>query len=236
MNRLYISFILLLFSTFKVVAADHDILSWWRYTQEVDFKNKWNFRAEFDARLRFNNFSLNSTLMPRVSINYKIGNSIIVGGGVGLFLIHTESAENFFNKGEFRIFQLFQYNQVVPSLTITQRLMFEERINSNEGIIDLFSDNNNALRIRYRLQFVVPMPTSRINKMSFVVSNEIFYHAWLEDSKHSFDQNRIYLGLRNQLTDVLVLDTAYILMTRNNRRDVTTNHLFFINLTYQLKN
>lgn len=125
---------------------------------------------------------------------------------------------------EYRLWQQISWKRRLPSVSLSSRTRFEERKSL------FFSDW--AYRLRQRLLLNKPLT----NKLSLVISNELFLSinkaSWIITDR--LDQNRAYLGIEQQMSECTYLGVGYM----NQYLSTPTpesNHVLWINWRIDLE-
>ncbi len=109
-----------------------------------------------------------------------------------------------------------------------KQLKFEHRYRAEQR----WTINGHRNRLRYRLQFIVPLNNKKLEKGTVyaVVWNEIFF----TNNAPYFERNRFLLGCGYELTDNLAMQTGFLKQFDYKLNDETGRDFFQIALLYEL--
>lgn len=172
------------------------------------FSDHWGIIA--DAHIRTNGILQdNNFYFIRGGITY-IPNSLvsITAGYAHMWLGPTKEGWNTYSD-ENRIYQQAQLTTKMGNVSILQRIRNEQRW--QEKIVnDLPTDKNRFTdRIRYLVSFNIPVFKKK-TAPSLVISDEILIHFGQEVIYNTFDQNRLFIGIKQSLSPKLSFDFGYM--------------------------
>ena len=182
--------------------------SWFSSNNNFRLNDYWALLV--DLHVRRNDFvSEDSFYFTRIGAAYMPSSKILLASGYAhMWLAPTkESWENFSN--EERIYQQGQYSSKIGEVIVLQRIRNEQRwqqkmINDEWNGEYRFTD-----RVRYLLSFTIPI--SKNKKMPLLVlSDEILIHFGKEVVYNTFDQNRIFIGIKQAISPKLSFDFGYM--------------------------
>ena len=113
--------------------------------------------------------------------------------------------------GENRIYQQLQYATTIGRTTVVQRLRNEQRWQQTVKNDVLTGERSFSNRVRYLVSFTIPVST-RPEIPALVFSDEIalqFGHAVVANT---FDQNRLFTGIKQKLGREWSFDLGYMLL------------------------
>lgn len=163
-----------------------------------------------DVHIRRNNFLKDPSFdFARAGLSYWFNDQLFLAGGYGH--MWTAPAKIDWNTwgNEHRIYQQFQYNGQWGKVLVSHRLRNEQRwqqVIVNDQYAGRFRFSN---RIRYQIGFGFPIfknPQAPI----LVVSDELMIQFGKELVYNTFDQNRIFLGIRQNLGKGFSYDFGYM--------------------------
>lgn len=206
-KKYYLTFItaILFFTTcIQTSAVENDFGSWNTIYLTTPITEK--FKVNLESGFRYLEGDSSNNTIVRPSLGYELKKGLGLWLGYGYF--------DYDRLGDFlenRIWQQIQYDKEFSKLLLTTRFRLEERF-FTETDIDDFSFGG-----RYLLRLMFPL--KKINKkLSFVLSNEIFFNfndAVLEILSDGYNQNRAFVGLNYKLNDHVMLEAGYQLQHLN---------------------
>jgi hypothetical protein len=215
-NIIFISFYLLIFfvslkSTFaqsKPKEVNTQSQSWFSINSTTRLSNHWGFIA--DAHMRRNNFVADpSFYFLRGAVNYWINDNVTFAAGYGrMWLAPTTPGWKTFAI-EDRIYLQLQSTSKIGKIGILQRLRNENRWQQKK-VNDTFTGNYKATdRIRYLLSVTIPVFKNK-KYPSLVISDELAIQFGKEVVYNTFEQNRVFFGIRQNITKTLSYDMGYM--------------------------
>ncbi|MCI0920221.1 DUF2490 domain-containing protein [Sphingobacterium rhinopitheci] len=139
------------------------------------------------------------------ALNFELKNNITPG--FGLMYLNLQSyigdTDNKRIRNEIRPYQQISINNKINNLSISNRLIIEERILNNPDIF--------IVRLRYRLALRVPLNKS--NKFYANLSNELMVNAYNADF---YDRDRVTAVLGYRIKKSTVIELGYINELRKN--------------------
>lgn len=182
--------------------------SWFSINVTGRFNKKWGFIV--DVHERRNNFlSNNSFHFIRAGVNYWLKDNVTLTAGYAhLWLAPSVLGWTKF-ANENRLYQQVQLTSKVGKITMLQRLRNEQRwqkkiTNNKPTGVNRFTN-----RARYLLSFTIPV-FKNVYYPSLIFSDELCMQAGKEVVYNTFDQNRLFVGLKQPLSKVLNLDFGYM--------------------------
>jgi hypothetical protein len=147
----------------------------------------------------------------RAAVNYWIKDNLTVAAGLGqMWVAPTTSGWHHFAI-EKRIYQQGQLSSKLGKVGIVQRLRNEQRW--QEKIVnDKFTNSYKFTdRIRYLLSLNIPVSKNKYYP-SITLADELAIQFGKEVVYNTFDQNRIFIGLKQQVCKNLSFDIGYMLV------------------------
>ena len=161
----------------------NELGSWNIFNGRFELNQRWSISLEAQLRsLKFyDNFHYYET---KAVAGYKISDQISVGFGAGTYQTYR-SGGNFITpkiNNEIRLFPYISFHNTLGRLKIENRYRLENR----------FTPKGYRLRVRYRLQAILPINTSKIVPKTFygVIWNELF----MTNEPAYFQRNRFFVG------------------------------------------
>ncbi len=188
--------------------VNHQSQAWLSVNSTVKVVKKWGFM--FDLHERRNNFLKdNSFHFIRAGLNYWLKDNIILTAGYGhMWLAPTKQGWKTFSN-ENRIYQQVQMTSKISRISVLQRLRNEQRWQQKMVNDKPSGDNKYTDRIRYLLSFTIPV-SKNPQHPSLVVADELCVQFGKEVVYNTLDQNRIFLGIRQNITPKLSYDFGYM--------------------------
>jgi hypothetical protein len=182
--------------------------TWVSLNTVTKFNDQWGIAA--DAHIRTNEvFHDNNFFFLRGGISYIPNASVsITGGYAHMWLAPTKEGWNTYSD-ENRIYQQVQMNTKLGKVSVLQRLRNEQRW--QEKIVNDLSTGENRFtdRVRYLLSFNIPVFKKK-TAPSLVLSDEILIHFGKEVVYNTFDQNRLFIGIKQVINPKLSFDFGYM--------------------------
>lgn len=181
---------------------------WVSINNTVRLSDKWGFVA--DLHERRNNFLKDQNfLFIRLGANYWLKDNITAGAGYGhLWLSPTTPGLKTIAK-ENRLYQQIQMNSKAGAINVVQRLRNEERWQQKIADDKFIGDYKFTNRVRYLLSAAIPF-SKKNGYPSLVVSDELFIQFGKEVVYNTFDQNRLFIGIKQKLSKDLSFDLGYM--------------------------
>ena len=202
--------------------------SWISINNTVRVSKHWGFVA--DVHYRANQiFASPNLYVARTGVSYWLDNNIsITAGYAHLWLAptvtnwHTYSNEN-------RIYQQVQVINKYNKFSIVSRLRNEQRW--QEKIVNDTSTHTNKFTNRIRFLEQINIPLFKNPKLPvLVLSDELSVQTGKEVVYNIFDQNRIFIGFKQQIKKNLLFDIGYMLVDQQK----STGYQFDQNHTFRL--
>ncbi|MES2574316.1 MAG: DUF2490 domain-containing protein [Bacteroidota bacterium] len=192
--------------TKKVI--NQQIQTWVSLNSITKFSNHWGIAA--DAHLRTNGFfEGNNFYFLRGGLGY-IPNTVvsIVGGYAHMWLAPTNPDWNTYSD-ENRIYQQAQINSKIGKVALLQRIRNEQRWQEKIANDELTGEIRFTNRVRYLISFNIPIFKKKTSP-SLVLSDEVLIQFGKEVVYNTFDQNRIFIGIKQSINSELSFDLGYM--------------------------
>jgi Protein of unknown function (DUF2490) len=202
--------------------------TWASINSTIKLNKHWGFIADIHIR-QTNFFNTKSFYFLRGAANYWIHPKLTVSLGYAhMWLAPNKLGFNTF-ANENRIYQQAQLITNKANVTIVQRVRSEQRW--IERIVqDKKTDTINfSQRIRYLASFTIPVFKNK-KLPSLVVSDEIFFQFGKHIVYNTFDQNRLFVGIKQQINTALSFDAGYMYLYQQRENGYQYN----ANNTYRL--
>ncbi|MBP6024664.1 DUF2490 domain-containing protein [Ferruginibacter sp.] len=199
------------------------------------FLNKhWFIMA--DAHLRENDFfASRSFIFGRVGLGYQINNNLSAAAGYGNLLQAPSTPGWVTDADESRIFEQLQLTTSYGKLKLLQRLRIEQRWQQKIINDQKTGDNKYTNRFRYLLSATLPV-FKKSTLPQFTLSDELLLQSGAAVVYNPFDQNRIFIGIKQKINNTLSFDAGYmrIFQQRNNGGSYTLSNTYRLFFYYTL--
>jgi len=182
--------------------------TWFSLNTVTKFSDHWGIVA--DAHFRSNEFLKHDNFyFLRGGISYIPNVAVsITGGYAHMWLAPTREGWDTYSD-ENRIYQQAQMTTKLGKVSVLQRLRNEQRW--QEKIVNDESTGENRFtdRVRYLVSFNIPVFKKKTAPL-LVLSDEILIHFGQEVVYNTFDQNRLFIGIRQAINPKLSFDFGYM--------------------------
>lgn len=113
--------------------------------------------------------------------------------------------------GENRVYQQLQYATTIGRTGVVQRLRNEQRWQQTVEADALTGERSFSNRVRYLVSFTIPV-SKRPGVPSLVLSDEIALQFGRDVAASTFDQNRLFTGIKERLGRAWSFDLGYMLV------------------------
>lgn len=191
----------------KKVISQHSQI-WFSINTVTKFHEHWGIVADAHIRsdefLKDNNFYFlrgGFTYIPHLKMSFT--------GGYAHMWLAPSNPEWSTYADENRIYEQFQLNTLFENVGILQRIRIEHRW--QEKIVDDKETGELRFtnRIRYLALFGIPIFKKK-NLPVLVVSDEILVHFGEEVVYNTFEQNRFFIGIKQNINPKLSFDIGYM--------------------------
>ncbi len=182
--------------------------SWTSLNSTIRFNNRWGMVADFHIR-RTNFLADPNFYFLRTGVQYWVNNQLSLTLGIGKMWVapSTPNWEHFAEEN--RIYQQALLSSKLGKIGILQRIRNEQRW-IEKIANDQFTGNYRfSNRIRYLLAFNIPI-FKNPKYPSFSLSDELIIQFGKEILYNTFDQNRLFLGIRQPISKTLNFDFGYM--------------------------
>ena len=232
MKRLLLLCFLFIFigNSFYVHAQSKEVTTqeqtWLSINSTVKLHKNWGFIA--DAHIRRTDFFAQSNFyFLRGAVNYWMNPEVTVALGYAHMWIAPTNSSTFLNEN--RIYQQVQLVSRTNHVSIVQRLRSEQRW-SEKIVQNKKSDTLNFTeRIRYLLSITIPIFKNK-QLPSLVISDEICLQFGEKIVYNTFDQNRLFLGIKQTISKTLSFDAGYMYLYQQKE----SGYQYNANKTYRL--
>jgi len=181
---------------------------WTSLNTTFKVSDRWGFIA--DAHARRNHFLADDSFyLLRAGVSYKANANLSLVVGYGHQWTAPSKPEWHTFSNENRIYQQAVYTSKVGGVTVLQRLRNEQRWQEKIANDVRTGDLRFTDRVRYLLSVTIPLFEKK-TRPSLVVSDELMVQFGKEVVYNTFDQNRLFLGIRQNITPKLSFDFGYM--------------------------
>jgi len=202
---------------------------WTSINSVYRFNERWGMLADF--HIRRNNFMADPGFyFIRGAANYWIKDNMTVAMGYGhMWLAPTKPSWQTFANEE-RIYQQFQATAKNPRSSILQRVRNEQRW--QQKIVDDKKTGNYKFtdRVRYLFSYNYTLFPKNKYLPSAVLADELAIQFGKEVVYNTFDQNRLFIGIKQNISPNLSVDFGYM----NVYQQKATGYQYDMNHTMRL--
>jgi hypothetical protein len=182
--------------------------TWVSLNSVTKFSDHWGIMG--DVHIRDNGFfESNNFYFLRGGLSYIPKPNLLITLGVAHLWLAPSNPEWSTYADENRIYQQFQFSTTAGKVGITQRLRNEQRwrekIVDDKNTDDFYFSN----RVRYLLSLNIPIFENK-KAPSLVISDEILVQFGSQIVYNTFDQNRLFLGIKQTISPKLSFDFGYM--------------------------
>ena len=211
MKKLFLILVLfkvLVLPVFGQKMVEHKTYTWVSINSSL-FINK-HFYIQADAHLRENNvFTSTSFLFARLGLGYQVDNQLSFSVGYANLLLSPTKTGWSTLADEERIFEQVQLTTEYRKVKILQRIRNEQRwrdIIVNDAKTGERKFNN---RLRYLLSANIPIfKNKKLPQLS--IADELAVQFGKDVIYNTFEQNRIFIGVKQKITHSLSFDAGYM--------------------------
>jgi hypothetical protein len=199
---------LVLGQTVQTKEVNQQVQTWVSLNTVTKFNDHWGIVADFHVREN-GFFESNNFYFLRGGISY-IPNSTVslTGGYAHMWLAPTKEGWSTY-ADENRIYQQAQLNTKVGKVGVLQRLRNEQRWQEKMANDEPTGEWRFTDRVRYLASFNVPISANK-NWPLLVLSDEILIQFGQEVIYNTFDQNRLFIGIKQNINPKLSFDLGYM--------------------------
>lgn len=215
-SLLRILLLILILSSFTPAIAqtsrqlNHQSQAWFSVNTTARIADRWS--VLLDLHERRTSFMAKSNFdFIRGGIQYNIDKNLSVALGYGHMWLHPTTPGWKTVSNENRIYQQVIYTSKFHKTTLLQRFRNEQRWQQKIAGDKLTGEQRFTNRFRYLLS--VTIPVFRNDKLpSLCVADEILMHMGKDVVYNTFDQNRLFAGIRQKISRDLSFDTGYMIV------------------------
>jgi hypothetical protein len=197
-------------SSSKQINAQYQ--SWWSINNTIRLSKNWGLICDF--HLKRNHFLADPGFyFGRWGVNYWLKENITATLGFAqMWVVPSVEGWKQFAQ-EHRIYQQLQLSSNIGKIGLVHRIRNEQRWQQkmvNDQFIHQYKFTD---RVRYLVSANIPF-WKNTHYPSLVVSDEIMIQWGKEIVLNTFDQNRIFLGIKQTLGKFLSMDAGYMLIVQ----------------------
>ncbi|HMO32661.1 MAG TPA: DUF2490 domain-containing protein [Lacibacter sp.] len=183
---------------------------WWSINSQARVSSKWSVAADVHIR-RTDFLASNSFFFVRAAAVYHVTPNLAVSAGPGkLWLANRSGATELFSN-ENRLVEQAVLTQRLGRVQLLHRLRLEQRWQQKVVNFIPVDEIRYTNRYRYMLGVTIPLSTNRnVPALNFV--DEVLLQSGRDIVYNTFDQNRLFAGIRQQVTPSLAFDFGYMLV------------------------
>lgn len=199
---------------------------WVSINSTVRLSNKWGFAL--DLHERRNNFIKDPSFsIIRFGVSYWLKENLTIAVGLGhMWQAPAKSTWNTI-ANENRIYEQVQLTTKTGRVNLLQRIRNEQRWQEKIVNDKRTGDNKFTNRVRYLLSFGIPVFKNE-KWPSLILSDEVCVQFGKEIVYNAFDQNRLFVGIKQKISKVISFDMGYMLLyqQRSTGYQYDLNHTF----------
>jgi hypothetical protein len=220
----------LLGQTLPQKEVNHQIQTWVSLNNNIKFDTNWSLLADFHIRRNYF-ITRDNFYFVRGGLAYLSNSKVLFAMGYAHMWLATIKPEWSVFSNENRLYQQAQYISNIEEISILQRIRNEQRW--QEVIVNdvMREESRFTNRLRYLVSLNFPLSKKKTST-SLVVSDEVLIHFGKEIRYNTFDQNRVFIGIKQSINPHLSFDFGYmnVYQQKYSGYQYDTNHtirLFF---------
>lgn len=183
---------------------------WWSINSQARLSDKWSIAGDLHIR-RTNFLADNSFFFMRAAAVYHVTPNLALSAGPGkLWLANGGGATELFSN-ENRLVEQAVLTQRLGRVQLLHRLRLEQRWQQKVVNFIPVDEIRYTNRYRYMLGFTIPLSSKRYIP-SLNIVDEVLLQSGPDIVYNTFDQNRLFAGIRQQVTPSLAFDFGYMLV------------------------
>lgn len=199
--------------------------TWVSINNVMRISGKWGAMA--DVHLRSNHFfeSISFFLVRIGGVYWLTDNTTLAAGHTNIHIAQAQQAFYPFSHGNW-FYQQVQHNSKIGKLSVVSRLRNELRW---QQLIEMDTIRGTIFSNRIRLLVNCTIPVSRNYYFpSLNIADELMVQFGKDIVYNTFDQNRIFIGIKQPVSTTLSFDLGYmmVLQQRTNGYQYNLNHTF----------
>lgn len=203
-----VNILLLLTAVFSQKKVEHNTYTWVSINSSLFVNKHWFIMA--DAHLRENNFfASRSFIFGRIGLGYQADSRLSFVAGYGNLLASPTTAGWSTKADEDRLFEQVQLSSEYKKIKLLQRLRNEHRWQDIISNDKKTGDRKFTDRVRYLLSATIPVFKNK-KLPQLVLANELALQFGKEVVYNTFEQNRFFAGIKENITKDLSFDAGYM--------------------------
>lgn len=188
--------------------VNDQVQTWISINNSIKVNEQLSFLADF--HIRRNDFLDNENFyFVRFGAGHSLNNKVfLISGYAHMWLAPTKPEWNTFSN-ENRCYQQVQSSSKIGNISVLQRIRNEQRWQEKIVNDQKTGDNRFTNRVRYLLSLNIPI-FKKSTMPTLVISDEILIHFGKEVVYNTFDQNRIFIGIKQSINPKLSFDFGYM--------------------------
>lgn len=187
---------------------ERNTYTWVSINSSLFVSKHWFIMA--DAHLRENNFfASNSFIFGRVGLGYQVDNKLSFVAGYGNMELAPTTAGWTTKADEDRLFEQLQFLSEYKKIKLLQRIRNEQRWQDIIAADKKTGDRKFTNRLRYLLSSTIPVFKNK-KLPQLVVADELALNFGKDVVYNTFDQNRLFFGIKQNITKDLSFDAGYM--------------------------
>jgi hypothetical protein len=188
--------------------VNQQVQTWVSLNTVTKFNDHWGVVADFHVREN-GFFESNNFYFLRGGITYIPNSSVsLTGGYAHMWLAPTKEGWSTY-ADENRIYQQAQLNTKIGKVSVVQRLRNEQRWQEKIANDEPTGEWRFTDRVRYLASFNIPIFNNKKWPL-LVLSDEILIQFGKEVIYNTFDQNRLFVGIKQNINPKLSFDFGYM--------------------------
>lgn len=208
-------------------------LSWIGFITQIKLKKGWILLTDFHHRR--DEFMANPNFyIIRTGLGKSLPRNHMVAAGVAHMWLSTSAQGEHFFTDENRIYEQWSHTGKWGKINFLQRIRNEQRwqqtvVNGQKTGYNRFSN-----RFRYLVQWTFPL-SKNTYVPSLVLADEAMWQVGKEIAHNQFDQNRIFIGIKQKITPSLQFDFGYMNLRQQKPDGINwdNNHILRLFFYYQ---
>lgn len=184
---------------------------WWSINSSTRISERFGIIADFHHR-RSDFINRTNFHFVRLGGAYWFSDELtFVAGAAHLWLSKVVDEDNLTFQDENRIYQQIQWRQAIGNVTFVQRIRNEQRWHEVLGTDGVYLRTRFSNRVRFLSSFNIRI-FSNEKLPSLVISDEVHIHFGKEIVYNTFDQNRIFAGIKVPIKKQVRFDLGYMMV------------------------
>jgi hypothetical protein len=216
-------------SLFAQKQIDDQVHGWVAYQGNHKLNSQFDLHTEYQWR-RADVFSDWQQSLTRIGLDYKLNPSVTISGGYAWILTYPYGSQPINNRtNENRLWQQVILKQPIGNFQVQHRYRLEQR----------WTDNQFKQRMRYRVQVLIPLQKSFVDKKQGVflnVNDEVFLGFGNGIGKNILDQNRCIGAVGYQFNKDFSMQIGYLnqFVIKFDGLHMERNHTLWTSVVYNL--